>query len=232
MRELVADARTLLRLLRGQPRGPSHAHNLQRFYAPQAHRYDAFRARLLHGRERLFAQLALQPGERVVELGCGTGGSLAALGAVVPRLASFDMVDLCPALLEVARQRAVPYPGVRVSEADATDWHPEAPVDVVFMSYALTMMPQWQAVLRNANAMLAKGGRFAIVDFHLPGAGNPVANRFWRHWFAHDGVHLSAAHLPTLRTLFDELQSAEHRAPVPYLPMLQAPYYHFIGRKR
>ena len=44
--ELAADARILWRMLCGQPRAGSHAERLQGFYAPQATRYDAFRARV------------------------------------------------------------------------------------------------------------------------------------------------------------------------------------------
>jgi S-adenosylmethionine-diacylgycerolhomoserine-N-methlytransferase len=83
--ELLVDARTLWRLLRGQPRGGSQADDLQTFYAPQAERYDPFRARLLHGRQELLAQLDLRPGSHVVELGCGTGSSLQAIGAAAHR---------------------------------------------------------------------------------------------------------------------------------------------------
>lgn len=229
--ELSADARTLWRLIRGKPRSASHAASLQAFYAPQAGNYDAFRSRLLHGRQELIDELALRPGERVVELGCGTGSSLQALGALADQLARFEMVDLCPALLAIARQRSAACLTARVIEADATSWQPDAPVDVVFMSYALTMMPQWPAVIANAHAMLAPGGRFGIVDFHLPSGGSPLANTFWQRWFAHDGVHLSDEHLPSLRRTFTEIHSAECRATVPYLPQLRAPYYRFVGSK-
>lgn len=229
--EIAADLRTLWRLLRGQPRGASHAANLEAFYAPQAGHYDAFRTRLLHGRRELLAELDLQAGQHLVELGCGTGSSLSAIGPLAHRLARIDLVDLCPALLAVARQRSTSYPTARVIEADATTWHPENRADVVLMSYALTMMPQWRAVIANAHSMLAPGGRFAIVDFHLPESGSALGNAFWKRWFAHDGVHLSSAHLPLLRTTFSERHRIESRAPLPYLPALSAPYYRFIGTR-
>jgi S-adenosylmethionine-diacylgycerolhomoserine-N-methlytransferase len=230
--DLAADARILWRLLRGQPKCGSHAERLQAFYAPQADRYDAFRARLLHGRQELIERLDLQPGSRVVELGCGTGSSLARIGERASRFASFDMVDLCPALLEVARQRAVGYEHIRVIEADATTWQPEQPVDCVFMSYALTMIPDWSRVIANARAMLAPGGRIGVVDFHLPESGSQLGNALWRQWFGHDGVHLSADHLPMLKRLFAERSCTEQRAAVPYLPGFRAPYYLFVGERR
>ena len=230
--DLAADARILWRLLRGQPKSGSHAERLQAFYAPQADRYDAFRARLLHGRQELIERLDLQPGSRVVELGCGTGSSLARIGERATRFASFDMVDLCPALLDVARERAAGYEQIRVIEADATAWQPEQPVDCVFMSYALTMIPDWSRVISNAQAMLAPGGRIGVVDFHLPEDGSRLGNALWRQWFGHDGVHLSADHLPMLKLLFAERSCAEQRAGVPYLPGFRAPYYLFVGERR
>lgn len=230
--EFLADARIIWRLLRGQPRQGSHAQRLQAFYAPQADRYDAFRARLLHGRQELLDRLDLPAGARVVELGCGTGSSLERLGERVSGLASLQMLDLCPALLEVARQRVGQRPNVELIEGDATRWQPAEAVDVVFISYALTMIPDWAGVIENAHAMLRPGGRIGVVDFHLPADAGAIAKQCWRRWFAHDGVHLSAQHLPALRQRFSERHSQEARASIPYLPGLKAPYYLFIGTRK
>jgi S-adenosylmethionine-diacylgycerolhomoserine-N-methlytransferase len=231
--ELADDLRILWRLLRGQPSTGTHAERLEGFYAPQADRYDAFRARLLHGREALIEALEIPAGARVVELGCGTGSNLDALGKVRPleTLGSVQLVDLCPPLLEFARRRTSMHSNVTVIEADATLWQPTQAVDRVFLSYALTMMPDWRTVLANAYAMLAPGGRLGIVDFHLPEAGSRVGNLFWQRWFAHDGVHLSSQHLTVLKTLFDQAHMEQRRASIPYLPRLRAPYYLFVGIK-
>ena len=229
--DLGADARVLWRLLRGQPNRGCHAERLQAFYAPQADRYDAFRASLLHGRQVLIDSLEISAGARVVELGCGTGSSLERIGEKIGSLASLQMVDLCPALLDLARQRAARYANVQVVEADATFWQPEEPVDIVFLSYALTMIPDWSAVIANAHAMLRPGGRIGLVDFHLPTPGGALSNFFWRNWFGHDGVHLSSEHLPALRSRFVERRCHELRAGVPYLPGFRAPYYLFVGER-
>ncbi|MEW6676401.1 MAG: class I SAM-dependent methyltransferase [Pseudomonadota bacterium] len=232
--ELAADARVLWRLVQGQPRRGSHAQRLEAFYAPQADRYDQFRARLLHGREELIRKLDIRPGMTVVELGCGTGANLDALAATVPldELAGVTLVDLCTPLLNVARGRTAGLERVSVVEADVTHWRPSRPVDRVFLSYSLTMMPDWEAVLDNARAMLAPEGRLGVVDFHLPQASSRLGKGFWRRWFAHDGVYLSEKHLESLKACHDEWYSEERRAPVPYLPGLRAPYYLFVGKKR
>ncbi len=229
--DFAADARVLWQLLRGSPRTGSHAQRLADFYAPQAARYDAFRARLLHGRGDLIAALEIPAGASVVDLGCGTGSNLAMLDQTRPiaALGQVYLVDLCPPLLAVARARSGALANVAVIEADATNWQPPRAVDRVFLSYSLTMMPDWQAVLANAWSMLAPGGRLGIVDFHLPVGG--FGNEIWRRWFAHDGVHLSSQHLPTLRALCGDHRAQERRATVPYLPGPRVPYYLFVGIK-
>jgi S-adenosylmethionine-diacylgycerolhomoserine-N-methlytransferase len=226
----MAEARTLLQLFRGMPEGRSHAARLEAFYRPQAERYDAFRERLLHGRAELVERLEIGEGMRIVELGCGTGSSLDRMGASASRCAGIELVDLCPALLSVARQRARTHNNVKVIEGDAACWQPAVAVDRVLLSYALSMIPDWRGVIANAVAMLKPGGCLGVVDFHLPSSGSKLGNGFWRRWFAHDGVHLSAEHLPCLRRKLAMTWAEERSAPIPYLPVVRAPYYLFVGR--
>jgi S-adenosylmethionine-diacylgycerolhomoserine-N-methlytransferase len=236
---LVAEARVLFALARGARRGGSCAEQLQRFYAPQAEAYDAFRERLLHGRRDLVNVLPAAAGDRIVELGAGTGRNLEFFGPRLARLAEVEAVDLCPALLGLARRRLAHLPNVRVVEADASRYRPAQPVDVVYFSYALSMISDWRAAVDNALAMLRPGGALGAVDFYLPaphgGEGRLLrrehANRFWRAWFAHDGVHLSREHLPYLRGRLDVEVCLERAGPVPYLPWLRVPYYVLVGRK-
>jgi S-adenosylmethionine-diacylgycerolhomoserine-N-methlytransferase len=233
---LAADARMLWHLVRGASRAGSHAQRLQRFYGPQAQGYDAFRERLLHGRRELIERLPAGAGARVTELGGGTGRNLEFFGERLAGFAALELVDLCPALLQVARERIDRLePGrarnVRLLEADATDYRPGQPADCVYFSYALTMIPDWQRAVENAIAMLPSGGALGVVDFHLPRSA-ALSGRLWRAWFAHDGVWLSDAHLPFLIGRLDPVYRDERRASVPYLPGLRVPYYLFIGRKR
>ena len=237
---LVADARILWHLLRGAPRSGSHVQRLQHFYAPQARGYDAFRERLLRGRRELIERLPALANARVVELGAGTGRNLEFFGDRLRGFASFELVDLCPPLLSVAKQRVdnlgVDNLGVdmarkvRLIEADVTAFRPANAVDCVYFSYALTMIPDWQRAIDNAIDMLVPGGALGVVDFYLPRGGR-LSNAFWRRWFAHDGVWLSGAHLPYLRHRLDTVYCEERHGAAPYLPGLKLPYYLFIGRK-
>ena len=225
----VAELGTLWQLLRGMPRSGNHAQRLERFYSPQAGDYDRFRERLLPGRTELLRWLRPAPGEAVVELGAGTGSNPASLGADLAGLKQLTLVDLCPALLDRARQRWQDSENVAVIAADACSWRPAAPVDAVYFSYALTMIPDWRAAMSNALAMLRPGGRLAVVDFTVRSTQAAVARAFWQAWFGHDGVHLDAGHPATLCRLLPRHELREFRARVPYLPGLTVPYYLFLG---
>lgn len=244
MRQLEAlrdDIGILRQMLRGMPRAASHAQNLQAFYAAQAGGYDRFRERLLRGRAELIGGLLqrLPQNAHVVELGGGTGRNLEFFATALDDIAAFDLVDLCPALLDQARVRFAGRLQVRVIEADATVFQPVAQVDCVYFSYALTMIPGWRAAIDNALAMLKPGGLFGVVDFYTSGEMAPsglvrhtaLTRWFWRKWFGHDGVHLNPQHLTVLRQLMPDHDLFEDRASVPYLPLARVPYYRFIGRK-
>jgi S-adenosylmethionine-diacylgycerolhomoserine-N-methlytransferase len=228
--------------MRGLPRRSSHAEALAGFYGPQADRYDDFRERLLQGREQLIQSLPVGVGDRIVELGGGTGRNLEFFGSRLSTFAALEIVDLCQPLLDVAAKRvaAAELTNVAVINEDASTYQPVAPVDCVYLSYALTMMPRWDAAIDNAAAMLRPGGTIGVVDFYISPPQAPVGRvqhgwltrTLWPAWFRHDGVRLSADHLTHLQQKFETCQLSECRARVPYLPLVTVPYYAFIGRKR
>jgi S-adenosylmethionine-diacylgycerolhomoserine-N-methlytransferase len=236
----AVDLRVLASLLRGMPRRGVQAERLEAFYGPQAAQYDAFREHLLAGRREMIAMLAPPEGARIVELGGGTGHNLNYFGDALTRFESVTIVDLCPALLAQARRRWAGAANVRVVEADATVWRPDAPADCVYFSYALTMIPDWRGAIDNALAMLKPGGTLGVVDFYVSKA-NPepglarhglLTRHFWPRWFAHDGVRPSPEPLAHLGAQLPDHTLHEGRAPVPYLPGLRVPYYIFVGQKR
>ena len=236
---LGTDLHTLWHLARGQGAATSHAAQLEAFYRPQAAHYDRFRERLLAGRGELITALDIRAGQQVLELGAGTGRNAEFFAALVPSLARLTLVDLCPALLELARARSVQWNNCEVIEADATRYRATG-VDRVFMSYALSMIPDWQAALNNACDMLADDGLLGVVDFYVsdarPSAGlarhGVVTRWFWPRWFGHDGVRLDSAALTALRTQLATVYFHEGLARVPYLPGLRVPYFVFVGCRR
>ena len=235
---LLTEPRVLWRLLLGQPAHGPLAQRLDRFYGPQAARYDATREGLLHGRRALTRLLAPRDGDVVVELGAGTGALPEQLGARAARCRRVYLVDLCKPMLEVARERNRLRENVEVVEADAVAFRPREAADVVVFSYALTMIPDWYAALGNALAMLRPGGTLAVTDFHVSRRVPPpglerhgaLARALWPMWFDHDGVRLQPDLLPWLLRHTEPGIVIERRGRVPGLPF-RAPYFVFTGRK-
>lgn len=238
MTGMYEDLRIISHLLRGQRSDGDEAGALEAFYGPQADAYDRFRDRLLHGRSELVQRMPIPAGGSVVELGCGTGRNLDCLGQRVSGLGSAYLVDLCPSLLDRARNRFRGNGNVHVVEADASTWGPPAAVDAVFCCYSLSMIRRRPEALANALSMLKPGGVLGVVDFYVseaqvpPGrvAHTPASRWFWRSWFAHDGVNVDNGLITALSGVTECMLLEERSAPLPYLPFLRAPYFLYVGR--
>ena len=146
----------------------AHAARMDAIYAGQRHIYDATRKYYLLGRDRLISDLAPPPGGTVVEVGCGTGRNLILAARRWPQARCFGF-DISDAMLATARAK-VAGRAIRLDRGDATTWEPRAlfgidAADVVFMSYTLSMIPDWRAAIGVACDALAPGGALHIVDF-------------------------------------------------------------------
>jgi S-adenosylmethionine-diacylgycerolhomoserine-N-methlytransferase len=239
---LTSDFRVLHKLLFTRIRGKTHGDRLEAFYGAQAADYDDFRRRLLHGREEMMRGLELPEGGRLLDMGGGTGSNLEAIADRIGRLQSVRIVDLCPSLLRTADARIARHgwTNVRTVTADATTFEPDdGPVDAVTFSYSLTMIPDWFRAIDRAYQLLKPGGKIGVADFYVtrkwPGPGmrrhGGFTRFFWPNWFGHDNVFPSPDHLPCLQSRFETVRLEERAGKMPYLPLLKAPYYIFLGRK-
>ena len=149
-----------------------HGRLMDRVYRRQRHFYDLTRRYYLLGRDRLIENLAPPPGATALEVGCGTGRNLVCAARRHPQ-AEFFGVDISHEMLATARRaaaRAGMGDRIRLASGDATRFHPYAVFgfsrfDRIFMSYTLSMIPDWQAALAQAACNLAPGGSLHIVDF-------------------------------------------------------------------
>lgn len=141
-------------------------------YRRQRHIYDLSRKYYLLGRDDLIAQLAPPAGGAVLEIGCGTGRNLIAVGRAWPQARLYG-VDISEVMLETAR-KAVAKAGmadrVVLVQGDACGFDAAAlfgrqAFERVFISYALSMIPNWESALRQAAQCVAHGGRLEVVDF-------------------------------------------------------------------
>ena len=141
-------------------------------YRYQRHIYDLTRKYYLLGRDGLIADLSPPPGGSVLEIGCGTGRNLIAVARAWPQARLYG-IDISEAMLDTARA-AVAKAGmtdcVVLARGDASGFDALALLgrerfDRVFISYTLSMIPDWQAALAQAAQCVAPGGRLDIVDF-------------------------------------------------------------------
>ena len=141
-------------------------------YRGQRHIYDATRKFYLLGRDEMIDDLAMAPGEAVLEIGCGTGRNLVKIARTYPGADCYG-IDVSGAMLATARSalaRAGLQQRVALAQADATEFQPMAVLgrdtfDRVVVSYALSMIPPWREVLRHLPSLLAPSGSLHLVDF-------------------------------------------------------------------
>ena len=245
---LTNDLKILYRIAFHPIRGGTHKERLESFYKEQAEGYDAFRARLLHGREEMFTRLPFLPDTRWADFGSGTGINLALAGARARTLKQIYLIDLSPSLLAQAQKRIQGdgWSNARTVEADATTVklpdisEPDTtPLDIASFSYSLTMIPDWFAAIDRAYDLLKPGGTIGVADFYVSRKHadedmkrhSSGSRSFWRYWFDQDNIYPSPDHLPYLRRKFETVYLYEGRGTVPYLPGARIPYYTFIGRK-
>lgn len=149
-----------------------HGRLMDRIYRRQRHFYDLTRRYYLLGRDRLIENLAPRPGATVLEVGCGTGRNLVRAARLHPQAELFGVDISCEMLATAchAAMRAGTGDRIHLAAGDATRFHPYAVFgfsrfDRIFMSYTLSMIPDWQAALAQAACNLAPGGSLHIVDF-------------------------------------------------------------------
>jgi S-adenosylmethionine-diacylgycerolhomoserine-N-methlytransferase len=171
---------------------------MDQIYAVQRHFYDATRKYYLLGRDRLIRELDVVEGQSILEVGCGTGRNLAAIARRYPGVQLYG-IDISAEMLKSAQKNVAPAAHrTRLACADATAFDPfalfgVARFDRVVLSYMLSMVPDWQAVLETSAAALSPGGRIHIVDFGDQ-AGFPILfGRALRSWLAKFDVTPRAA---------------------------------------
>ncbi|MCX6897531.1 MAG: methyltransferase domain-containing protein [Verrucomicrobia bacterium] len=120
-------------------------------------------------RRRSLALANLQPGERVLFVGAGTGLDLDFItaGPIV------TATDLTPAMLEKLRRRAEQLNlavGARVMDGHALEFA-DGSFDVVVLHFIVAVIPDPVRCIREAARVLRPGGRAVILDKFAPDDG-------------------------------------------------------------
>ena len=186
-----------------------HAELMDKVYRHQRHIYDFTRKYYLLGRDRLVRELDAKPGERIVEIGCGTARNLIRVAEAYPQTQLYGL-DASAAMLRTASEsleRSRLMQRVTLRHALADDLRPalfglDQSFDHAIFSYSLSMIPDWRSALVTAARAVQPGGRIHVVDFGDMRALWPAAARALRAW-------LKLFHVAPRDELLAMLESAE-----------------------
>mgnify|MGYP001591756346 CR=1 FL=1 len=161
-------------------------------YRELAPRYDRrFSLYLARVIEKTLERLTLEPGQSVLDIGCGTGELLKAIYAAQPRLQLLAGIDLSPDMLARAREKlsAIPAVELHVDSAERIPY-PDKHFHAVTMTGMIHYLPHPLRALTEVRRVLAPGGMVVAIDmaadFFLMRAGfflrrflNPAAQHLY-----------------------------------------------------
>jgi phosphatidylethanolamine/phosphatidyl-N-methylethanolamine N-methyltransferase len=147
-------------------------------YEKLASVYDlAFGPALQPGRVRALRQMDIQPGERVLEVGVGTGINL----SLYPKTCRMTGIDFSSSMLEKARERAARggLRQMRLLQMDAADLKfADDSFDIVYAPYLISVVPDPVKVAQEMRRVCRPGGRIIFLNHFL--SPSPLVSRVER----------------------------------------------------
>jgi phosphatidylethanolamine/phosphatidyl-N-methylethanolamine N-methyltransferase len=135
-----------------------------RVYENIAWAYDLVFGPALHpGRVDALRRMSIKPGDRVLEVGVGTGIN----ASLYPRDCSVTGIDLSSSMLEKAHDRIARkgVRNVRLMEMDAANLKfADDTFDIVYAPYVISVVPDPVAVTREMVRVCRPGGRIVILN--------------------------------------------------------------------
>jgi ubiquinone/menaquinone biosynthesis C-methylase UbiE len=135
--------------------------------------YDLVMKFMTRGREKALREMqadlvSIKPGDRVLEVGCGTGSLTLAVGRRVGASGEVHGVDIAPEMINVARRknaRAGNPVTFRVGQIDTLPY-PEATFDAVICSFMIFHLPDdvQRLGLKDIFRVLRAGGTLVVID--------------------------------------------------------------------
>ena len=125
--------------------------------------------------------LNLEPGQRVLDVGCGSGASALPAALAVGSEGRVIGIDLAENLLALATHKAarLGLENVAFRQADMTELdYPDASFDAVVCVFAIFFVPDMEAQIARLWRLVRPGGRLAVTTWG-PDAFEPGGGAFW-----------------------------------------------------
>lgn len=122
--------------------------------------------------EAALSRAAFQPGERVLDIGCGAGATSIAIAHRVAPGGSVVGIDLSPQLIALARKRAADLPA-EFLEADAGVIAFDAKFDAAFSRFGVMFFDDPVAAFVNLRAHMRDDGRLVFICWRT------IAENIW-----------------------------------------------------
>src|SRR4026208_524778 len=149
--------------------------------------YDFTFGPTLHpGRLRAIDRMDIQPDERVLEVGVGTGINL----SLYPKNCTVTGIDFSESMLEFARERVErkDIQNVRLLQMDSADLKfADNSFDIVYAPYLISVVPDPVKVAREMHRVCRPGGRVILLNHFL--SPNAILSRIAR-WISPFTIHI------------------------------------------
>lgn len=121
-------------------------------------------------RKKAVDALKLERGDTVVEIGCGTGLNFRLLRERVGSEGKIIGVDLTANMLSAANKRIERHnwSNIELVQSDAAAYDFPDRSDGIISTFAITLIPEYDKIIKKGAAALSPGKRLVLLDFKMP----------------------------------------------------------------
>jgi len=150
------------------------AENVQKYYTWRASNYDAGAAFEVEHHAEALRMANVRPGQRVLDVACGTGRGTVGLAEAVGPNGQVDALDLTQAMLDQAQSKLEGLgliDRIHLKQGNARELpYTDATFDLVYNGYMFDLIPLdgFLPILKEMARVLKPGGKLVLVNMSKP----------------------------------------------------------------